>query len=193
MRIHFLAKKQKIDLQQLTDIELVARYQGKQDQECVAVLMDRYTSQIVAFGLKQLSSQQDVRDFANDVYLKLAEKLKTAQPDNFRAWLYVFMRNMCYDKGRRQQLEETFIQTQQTAEKGHREPELDKKLDYELLHKAIDELPKKEAMVIRLMYLQEMNYQEAMKETNLTYNQLRGVRNRAMTRLKMLLPNQITR
>ena len=192
MRILFLAKKEKIDLQQLSDGALIERYQGEQDQECIAVLMDRYASQIVAFGLKQLSAQQDVRDFANDVYLKLAEKLTTAQPDNFRAWLYVFMRNMCHDKGRRQQLEETFVQTQLETEKGHEEVDLDKKLDYERLHEAIDQLPDKEAEVIRLMYIQELNYQEAMEATQLTYNQLRGIRNRAMTRLKTLLPNRIT-
>ncbi|MEZ4686662.1 MAG: sigma-70 family RNA polymerase sigma factor [Bacteroidia bacterium] len=186
-----MAKKQEADIRDLDDAALVRRYQTEGDQECIAVLMDRYASQIVAFGIRQLNSQEDVRDFANDVYLKLTDKLKSANPDNFKSWLYVFMRNMCHDKGRRQVLAETFVQHQKQMHQDYEEEDLDKTLDHAQLHTAIDELSEKEAEVIRLMYLQELNYQEAMQATGLTYNQLRGIRNRAMEKLRAQLSKRL--
>ena len=193
MRIRFLAKRQAIPLQDMDDLELVARYRNQGDMQCIAILMDRYAGQIVAFGIKQLDNQEDVRDFANDVYLKLTEKLKTNEPQNFKSWLYVFMRNLCYDKGRRQQLAEQFVVSQKAAGTDVVEEEIDKTLDHKLLHQAIDELPNRESEVIRLIYLEEKNYLEAMEATGLTFNQLRGIRNRGMARLKVSLQKRMGR
>ena len=109
MRIRFLAKQKAVNLHDLDDQQLLAEYRESGNQECIAILMDRYAGQIVAFGLKQLRDGEDVRDFANDVYLKLTEKLRATEPRNFSSWLYVFMRNMCHDIGRRQQLTDQFV------------------------------------------------------------------------------------
>ena len=193
MRIRFLAKKQAKPIQELSDAELVEKYRSEGDASCIAVLMDRYAGQIIAFGLKQLNSQADVRDFANDVYLKLADKLKSSEPQQFKPWLYTVMRNMCHDQGRRQQLNDVFVQSQQGREDHVVEEHIDAQIDYETLHEALDELPPKEAQVIRLIYLEENNYQEAMQVTGLTFNQLRGIRNRGMTRLKAIIQKRMSR
>jgi RNA polymerase sigma-70 factor (ECF subfamily) len=171
----------------MTDLELINHYRKHGDASSISVLMDRYANQIVAFGLKQIRSHEDVRDFANDLYVKLAEKLKTAEVQDFKSWLYVFMRNMCYDQGRRKQLFEKFTEQQPKHKSYEIEEALQAKMDQVHLYEALEELPEKEAMVIRKIYLEEKNYQEVMVETGLTFNQLRGVRNRGTKRLREVL------
>ncbi len=185
IRIRFLSKA--TPPSKMSDLELIASYQKKGDATCISILMDRYADQIIAFGLKQIRGHEDVRDFTNEVYLKLAEKLKTAEVQSFKSWLYVFMRNMCYDQGRRKQLFDKFVEQQDTKDGHEIEEKLQSQMDQAHLYDALAKMPEKEATVLRKIYLEEKNYQEVCEETGLTFNQLRGIRNRATTRLRDML------
>ncbi len=171
----------------MSDLELIAQYRQQGDARCISILMDRYANQIVAFGLKQMRKHEDVRDFANDVYIKLADKLKTADVQEFKSWLYTFMRNMCYDQGRRKQLFDKFVEQYEGKESDEIEKKLQAEIDQKYIYEALEKMPQKEAMVIRKIYLEEKNYQEVMAEMDLTFNQLRGVRNRGTVRLREML------
>ena len=190
MRIRFLTKQQSSSPAEMSDAELIAQYQQNGETNWISILMDRYANQIVAFGLKQIRSHEDVRDFANDVYIKLAEKLKTAEVQEFKSWLYVFMRNMCYDQGRKKQLFDKFVAQAEQNESHEIEEKLQASMDHAHLYKALEEMPEKEATVLRKIYLEEKNYQEVMEETGLSFNQLRGVRNRGSKRLRELLKSK---
>lgn len=185
MKIRFLSRASTPEA--MTDLELIALYRQKGDAQCISVLMDRYANQIVAFGLKQIRSHEDVRDFANDVYIKLADKLKTSEVQEFKSWLYVFMRNMGYDQGRRKQLFDKFKEQQNVNDSHEIEDRLQTEMDQEHIYEALERMPEKEAIVLRKIYLEEKNYQEVMLETGLTFNQLRGVRNRGTKRLRGML------
>ena len=185
MRIRFLTKA--TPATSLTDLELISRYQQSGETNWISILMDRYANQIVAFGLKQIRNQDDVRDFTNDVFVKLVEKLQHAEVRDFKNWLYMFMRNMCYDQGRRKQLFDQYVGQHPRDDKHEIEERLQEQMDHAHIYKALEEMPEKEAIVIRKIYLEEKNYQEVMEETGLSFNQLRGVRNRGMKRMREIL------
>lgn len=171
----------------MTDLKLIENYRKYGDARSISVLMDRYANQIIAFGLKQIRSHEDVRDFANEVYVKLTEELKTADIQGFETWLYAFMRDMCYGQGRKKQLFDNFTKQQNRRDSHEIEEKLQAKMDDVHLHEALDELSEMEALVLRKIYLEEKNYQEVMVEMGLTFNQLRGVRNRGTKRLREVL------
>ena len=110
--IHRLIPVRSRDLTVLDDQTLVAEYKESQNKDLIVELMDRYSPQIMAFGARYVKDRDALRDFGQEVFLKLCEKLLRAEVDQFATWLYVFMRNMFYDQQRRQQVHQRYLQAQ---------------------------------------------------------------------------------
>ncbi|HHG84462.1 MAG TPA: hypothetical protein ENJ82_06920, partial [Bacteroidetes bacterium] len=54
-------------------------------------------------------------------------------------------------------------------------------------HTALKSLKDEERLCIRMIYLEELSYQEVMAQTGYSFNQVRGYRDRAVRRLRTLL------
>ncbi|MGB0429633.1 MAG: RNA polymerase sigma factor [Bacteroidia bacterium] len=181
----------KTNYSQIADEVLAAQYAKNHNSEIIGELMKRYHSQIVAFGFKSFKNQDDVQDFVHDVFEKLSEKLKSAEVKQFKAWLYTTMRNMFYDDGRKQIVRETFAANEQNANSEEYNPlkQVERNIDQQHLQKAILELNEKEQRCLQLLYWDELSYAEVMKQMDLTFNQLRGLKDRSLKKLKEKLQN----
>jgi RNA polymerase sigma-70 factor (ECF subfamily) len=181
----------KTNYSQIADEVLVAQYARNQDSEIIGELMKRYHSQILAFGFKSFKNEDDVQDFVHDVFEKLSEKLKSTEVKQFKAWLYTTMRNMFYDDGRKQMVRETFAANEQKTSSKEYNPlkQVEKNIDQQHLQKAILELNEKEQRCLQLLYWEELSYAEVMKQMELTFNQLRGLKDRSLKKLKEKLQN----
>ncbi|MFY0672585.1 MAG: sigma-70 family RNA polymerase sigma factor [Bacteroidia bacterium] len=181
----------KTNYSHMADEVLVAEYARNQDSEIIGELMKRYHSHIVAFGFKSFKNEDDVHDFVHDVFEKLGEKLKTTEVKQFKAWLYTTMRNMFYDEGRKQIVREAFASNEKKTSSEDYNPlkEVEKNIDQEHLQKAILELNEKEQRCLQLLYWEELSYAEVMKQMELTFNQLRGLKDRSLKKLKEKLQN----
>lgn len=173
------------DLQNDDDIGRIARYRQSGDSSIISSLMQKYSAQIVAFSMEHFRNREDARDFANDVFLKLCDKLLREEIVNFRSWLYVFMKNMFYDMKRKEQLHMNFVNRSQQLEQHHSiEKKLIGELDKARLYGALEVLSENERKCIQLLYIEGKNYNEIMRETGWTFNQIRGMRDRATKRLR---------
>ena len=85
----------------IADIALVKEYKQTYSQDVLAKLYKDYISLVYGVGLKYLKDKTDAEDLTMTVYEHISKKLKTHEVDNFRAWLYVVTKNLCYEKLRK--------------------------------------------------------------------------------------------
>lgn len=174
-----------------SDEDLVKSFQAFGNKKAVLLLMRRYSGYIVAFGMRQFKDREKVKDFTQDLFVKLCDKLKTSDVKHFNSWLHTIMRNMFYDKVRREQLHDRFEDLQKGKPEHYEiESEMDRAAEAQILQNAIDQLNPEEARCVRMIYLEELDYKEVMKATGWTFNQVRGYRQRGMLKLKALLGKQ---
>lgn len=168
-----------------SDEELVLAYQREGDQHALAYLMQRYAGYVIAFGGPRLREQGSVEDFAQDLFLKLAERLKGTEVHNFKAWLGRVMRNMFLDGQRRSSLHQRVVEQILPRDAGYR---IEEQIEWEFLRPkleaALGRLSEEEERAVRGVYLEEKSYQELMAETGWSFNQLRGYRQRGMQKLR---------
>ncbi|MCB0736930.1 MAG: sigma-70 family RNA polymerase sigma factor [Bacteroidetes bacterium] len=174
--------------EQMSDAQLVEAYKSSGNTELVQALTQRYAQHIMSFGWKQIGNADAVQDFAQDVFTKLCEKLKTQNVEQFKSWLYTFMRNLTIDAGRRQQLFEGYANQQHKSGIATLQF-VETELDMKHLRTALDDLSEKERTCMVLLYFQDLSYAEIMEETGLSFNQIRGIKDRTLVKLRERLSN----
>lgn len=175
-------------LSEFTDEELVVQYQQKEDHRIVSELMQRYSKHIAAFAWQHLKDEADVEDFVQDVFIKLSEKLLRSEISRFKSWLYAFMKNHLADQRRRDQLFDAFAEGQQKKPEATESlAAVEKKIDHEHLLEALDGLNEKEQKCLKMLFFDEESYSEIMKATGLSFNQVRGIKDRSLKKLKLKL------
>lgn len=171
-------------LESLTDEALCERYKMTQDTQYISELMQRYARQITAFAWKSWQNEEEVQDFGQDVFVKLAAKLQTSEVEHFKSWLYRFMQNLVHDKGRRRKLFNDFVATQEMDEKDGTNLQWESDLDNEHLKQAVESLNERERTCLEMLYFEERTYADIMQATGLTFNQVRGLKDRTLKKLR---------
>lgn len=163
---------------------MIAAYKRTGDNRFVSCLIEKYTAHILAFSLEHFKNHEDARDFTNDIFLKLCDKLQKENIIHFKSWLYVFMKNMFYDAKRREQLHVSYLKNQHLKDYHSIEKKLFNDLDREHLYTALGTLSEHERKCVELLYMEGKNYNEVIQETGWTFNQIRGIRDRATKKLR---------
>lgn len=172
------------------DLELIAQYKRTKNPELVAQIMDKYSAQILAFGMRSFKNREDVKDFTHDIYLKLCDKLLSEEINHFKNWLSRFMKNMFFDKKRKEQVQNNYLNRLDKNDHYSIDKDLWMNMDKNLIHKTIGRLEERERICVTILYLEGKNYKEMMKETGWTFNQIKGVRERAAKKLKKFLSHE---
>ena len=176
----------------LSDIELIQKFQKNGDQQLVVILMERYVSQITGMAYRYFRDQEDIEDFRSDLFEKLVRKLREADTEEirqFERWLCRLIKNTALDTLRRKQTYRGYtLDFARVREESPEAAQIDlKSMDNPLLHTALKSLKDEERLCIRMIYLEELSYQEVMAQTGYSFNQVRGYRDRAVRRLRTLL------
>ncbi len=171
-------------LQELTDSGLLEHYQATADLQVISVLLDRYKDLIVGMSMRYLKDREEVRDFIGKLYLKLTKKLGQAEVKNVRAWLCMVTKNLLLDEIRKKQVQEQYRLTLK-EEIEWSEHKTDFQLDNTHLHEALAScLSDKEQAIVKMIYFEDMSYKDIMIATGWSFNQVRGLRERAVQKLK---------
>lgn len=185
------------DSSKLSDTGLIEKYQQTKDQQLVLVLMERYASQISGMAFRYFRERDDILDFKSDLFEKLVRKLAEVDANDIRQperWLCRLITNSALDGIRRKKTYRGH--TLEFAVEREARPESDsvslKALDNPHLHDALNQLSEEERSCLEKIYFEEMSYQEIMKETGLSFNQVRGYRDRAIRRLRGLLKDDFS-
>ncbi len=169
------------------DAKLCAHYRKKEDQQAVAILLDRYADLISIISLRYLQNEEEVRDFAMDLYLHLVQKLKTCEVENFRNWLAHIVTNRLKDILRKKKVRVDYkkkVVSKGNSPQEKMDQDLSVKLDLGLLKSALKRLSPRERESVEALYFQQLSYEEASELLGISVTQLRGTRDRAITKLR---------
>ena len=90
-----------MNLEKLTDLELIHKFQDSGDQLYVAELYKRYAKHIMTICMGFLKDKGLHQDVAIDVYLTIVNDLPGKTFENsqrFKNWLAVISKNLCISK-----------------------------------------------------------------------------------------------
>jgi len=151
-------------------------------------LVDKYKAAVYAFAYAELRNFHDAEDVTQEVFIKAYQKLRTLRRwDNFLAWLYSITSNLCkmWVRAQSRRPDREFIEDQdpETLEEPSIDPHRENQV-FELLHEALDSLPKAYRQVLTLYYLGGMNSVEIARFLGTSPTAIRQRLTRARAQLK---------
>lgn len=193
----------RVKIEQLSNSELIVRCQeGKQpDRVAFAELLRRYQSYVDKILYHLAPDWQDRADLAQEVWIRVHKYIKRLQdPNKFKSWLSRITTNIFYDQLRKRKriatpysLDATF-QTddgEMSWELPSDNPSPDDTLAttefYDLLQKAIAELPEIFRTTIVLREIQGLNYDEIAEITGVSLGTVKSRISRARNKLQSML------
>ncbi len=196
----FIFKHSSIQLDQLSDLELVRQYKHSGEQSYFISLYQRYTHLIYSVCLKYLKQHELAQDAVMEIFEKLLTDLQKHEIQHFKSWLYQVAKNHCLMQLRKKQNQTVAIDKVEPVKANLVEttPEMhlvkdDTTIEKELLW-ALEQLNDEQKLCVRLFYLQHKSYQEIADSSGFTLNQVKSYIQNGKRNLKGLLekklPNQ---
>ena len=147
-----------------SDIELV-ELSVAGDAKAFECLVKRHYLTVYKVSYKWCGVREDAEDIAQEVFLKLARKLKTfGRKSSFRTWLYRITVNtakdFCRKAGNKREYEAAFAAERSRDNPGSHE---DERLDAARLYKLLDKLPEKQKMAVLLVLSEGLSHKEAAR------------------------------
>jgi RNA polymerase sigma-70 factor (ECF subfamily) len=165
-----------------TDLELVRQYQQTGDLGYIGELFQRHTEMVFLVCRKYLPDEEASKDATMQVFEQLIEALKKHQIHHFKSWLHVTAKNYCLMQLRAQKSKPTIsldaelnlsVQLSNGLHLSNGEAE-NLEENWQLLEKALAELPLEQRHCLELFYLQEKSYRQIAEQTGYDQNRVRS-------------------
>lgn len=147
-----------------SDEALLHRFQNENDANALAVLFDRYLELIYGLCLQYLKTAERSEDAAMAIYAELQLKLPKHEVNNFKNWLYTFIRNHCLMQLRREKKNTTVNfdpAFMQSAEEWHPIEEEQHETERQTaLNRCLDQLSEQQKACVQLFYYEGHSYKE---------------------------------
>ena len=171
-----------------TDEEILNFYQATHDNRWLGILLQRYTVLLLGVAMKYLKDKEQATDAVQQVFLKTLTSLPPGV-QNFKGWLYVLMRNHCFQLLRDKKymqgdevLQHQHANTVPDIQELHRqEQEIDR------MKHALDSLDEGQRVCITMFYLEKKTYQQIMDEKGYSFMQVKSYIQNGKRRLKVIL------
>ena len=147
-----------------SDIELVELSVGG-DAEAFEYLVKRHYMTVYKVSYKWCGVREDAEDIAQEVFVKLARKLKTfGRKSSFRTWLYRITVNTAKDFSRKVATKRVY-EAEFASEQGLNNPSplRDEHIEADRLYKALDKLPEKQKTAVLLVFSEGLSHKEAAR------------------------------
>lgn len=193
----------RVKIEQLSNSDLIIRcQQGKQpDRVAFAELLRRYQSYVDKILYHLAPDWQDRADLAQEVWIRVYKYLKRLQePSKFKSWLSRITTNIFYDQLRKRkrvatpfsldasfQTDEGEMNWEIASDSPSPEDNLNTTEFYDLLQKAIADLPETFRSTIILREIQGLNYEEIAEITGVSLGTVKSRISRARNKLQSIL------
>jgi len=176
----------------LTDEELLQRYRQTGSNEWLGYLLQRYTLLLFGVAMKYLKDENRAEDAVQQVFLKAITHLPLEKVQNFKGWLYVLMRNHCFQLLRYKQYELPEENLLNVAALEDMTAELEWE-DYtiEQLHESMALLNPEQRDALCLFYFEKRSYQEIMEIKRISYMQVKSFIQNGKRNLKVILVKKL--
>lgn len=158
-----------------TDTHLIETY--RLSGEGLGILYSRYRLMVLGTCIKLLKSRSEADDAVQDIYILIGDKLKTHEVGNFKSWLYVVVKNHCYERLRKQssqrekknRAEGVYSDAIFHPDNIHDESSIIK------LNQCMDALPTHQHSAIKAFYFEKMSYKEIASSYSLSWGKIRSL------------------
>lgn len=169
-----------------------------------AVLVDRYKNMAYTIAMKVLGNKDDSQDVAQESFIKAYQQLHTFKGNSkFSTWLYTIVYRTAISKWKENRLETQSIDESIHARFTHEQTfqpynQLQIKDEQEFVNQAIQRLPRTEALLVTLFYINESSIKEIREITGLSLPNVKIKLFRARKKLErdlkfLMRPEMITR
>jgi RNA polymerase sigma factor (sigma-70 family) len=169
-----------------------------------AVLVDRYKNMAYTIAMKVLGNKDDSQDVAQESFIKAFQQLHTFKGNSkFSTWLYTIVYRTAISKWKENRLETQSIDESIHERFTHEQTfqpynQLQIKDEQEFVNQAIQRLPRTEALLVTLFYINESSIKEIREITGLSLPNVKIKLFRARKKLErdlkfLMRPEMITR
>ncbi len=167
-------------------MELLQGINEKQEQAYNQLFKDFFPS-LVMFVDKFVECTDESMDIAQECFVKLYTSNEVfASVDRVKSYLYVLARNMAVNQLRHLDVENKWIEFQQTEMTDHLWEDVDEEEIYAMVYKAIDQLPPQSRRII-LLSLENHSNGEIAQLLGLSINSVNTLKKNAYKKLRILL------
>ena len=163
------------DIKDISDLELSRQYKASRDQYLLAELYGRYREMVLGVCLKYFKHEKDAEDACSSIYELLAKRLEVHDIDNFKPWLYVVVKNFCFEQLRlrtNKNLKEKEAYRVYSEQIFHPD-DIENAKEVTKLKKCIEKLSNIQKLCIKDFYYKKLNYQKVAEKNELSWNQVR--------------------
>lgn len=134
------------------------------DRQAAADLAALYSPEVYRLALYFLHSEEEARDAAADIFVRLFTSPQIISLDRFRAWLMRVAYNHCLDILRRRRTLNRLLPKIYGTMAEHSEPGPEQALaeadEQEEVRRAVARLPDQDRVIVVLRYYQQLSYSE---------------------------------
>lgn len=150
-----------------------------------------YYPVLCSFAMKYVRDKEKSKDVAQDVLLKYWEtRMNYASISEVRGFLYVAVRNQCFNLLKRTEIGERYLREMFGEEEDDFEEQIMEHEIVLLLHQAVDQLPSQMRKIIRLS-LDGMKNSEIAKELEISDGSLHTLKKIAYKKLRKMLKEHV--
>jgi len=171
-----------------TDEQLLQAYRASGDNEWLGHLLKRYTTLLLGVALKYLKDKSLAEDAVQQIFIKVLTHMPSEQITNFKGWLYILMRNHCF-----QQLRDKtrFADEEAIANLPYTDADKEDIQWHEQTLQQLDEavalLNEDQRTAITLFYLKKYSYEQIIGLTGHTFMQVKSHIQNGKRNLKAIL------
>ena len=196
--------RQRVKFDQLSNTDLILRCQegSEPNRQAFAELLSRYQPYVDKILYNLAPDWQDRADLAQEVWIRVYKNIKRLhEPNKFKGWLSRITTNLFYDQLRKRKRHGIPLSLDASISNGDDNdlkweiasdlPLPDDNLStsefYDLLHRAIADLPETFRITIVLREIQGLSYEEIADITKVSLGTVKSRIARARNRLQILL------
>lgn len=146
--------------------------------------VNTFSDNVYRFVLKHIKDTDRASDVVQDVFLKMWEKVDAIRFDTAKSYLFTTAHHTLVDEIRKMQVHQRFVDAQPTENDYNESTYSDM---YEVLNKAMENLPTDQKSVLMLRDYEGYSYEEIAEITGLSESQVKVYIFRARTFLKKYL------
>jgi RNA polymerase sigma-70 factor (ECF subfamily) len=147
----------------MDDTQLIEQYIGG-DDGALTLLVERYQKELYRFVYRQVNNHADAADLTQKVFVNLFLKAEQFNAQSsFKTWLYQIAINQCKNHFRsndRRRLDDVEIETLPLISADSNAEQVHQAEQRRLLKEAVDKLPSKQQMTVKLRLYQDCTFPE---------------------------------
>lgn len=180
-----MKQTKKLDVEQ---IELLVKKAKGGDTASFGMIFDHLYDEIFRYSILKVGNKEVAQDIASETFSRGWSYLSRYRSKNFRSYLYVIARNLCYDFNKNQ-VKTTELSTEFDLPDNsiNIESSIIKNENLEYLVRAILELPERYKEIIILRYINGLSIKETAKAIGASGQAVRTAQHRAIKKLIGLL------